>query len=105
MGQLRVSFAPTTNANTRADVGPRFVEGIYTRTVNAQTSAPDSAPATVQHTARGTLDSQLRGFLDLPDVAPSSNIDLHFLRGNCGVRFSSVDIAGLGEPRWLATNV
>ena len=97
MSILRVSVAPTGNAKVPPDVGPFFVDAVYTRTVTAASAEGSDRPTTIQDTARATLDNQLRGVISLADVAPSSTIELHFLRGNGGVRFSKTVAAGSGD--------
>jgi hypothetical protein len=87
MSMLRVSFAPVSSAEIPANAGPFFVDAVYTRSVEEQTTKElADLPKTVQETVRGTLDGRLNGSMELADVARASPIDLNFLSGNGALR-------------------
>lgn len=96
MRACRVTFV--ASAVDAASGGPYFVEAVYTRLIEsaAKRGLPD-LPKTFRETVRGALDAQLRGALELPDVADDSTIDLNFLAGNGAVRLTKT-IARKDEP-------
>jgi hypothetical protein len=87
MTTLKVSIAPAAGVTVPSGQGSFFLDAIYSRVLNAEKgSSLTDLPSVVQDTARASLDGQLHGSLNLPDVAPSSSIDLCFLGSNGGVR-------------------
>jgi hypothetical protein len=78
MSNLEVSIAPKPGASVRDDVGTIFVDVVYAREIEDNTS--------VQETVRVALEEKLRGSLELTDVAPSTSIDFCFLAANGAVR-------------------
>jgi GH25 family lysozyme M1 (1,4-beta-N-acetylmuramidase) len=87
MTALTVSIAPAAGVAVPPDLGSFFLDAIYSRSLNTETSSGlTDLPSVVQDTARAALDGKLHGSLNLPDVAPSSSVDLCFLGGNGGVR-------------------
>jgi GH25 family lysozyme M1 (1,4-beta-N-acetylmuramidase) len=98
MTTLRVSVAPKSDVEFPSDIGPFYVDAVYTRTFQSQADVGLSdLPSTVQDTVRTTLDQQLRGSVDLIDIAPSTPIDLYFLGGNGLVRLhkTMTSVAGV----------
>jgi hypothetical protein len=98
MTTLKVSIAPAAEVVVPAGQGPFFLDAIYSRVLESETNSDLSdLPSVVQDTVRAVLDDQLRGSLDLIEVAPSTNIDLCFLGGNGGVRLRKQVAAGEGD--------
>jgi hypothetical protein len=97
MASLTVTIAPASGVSLSANVGPFLVDVVFTRTLPAASGATKDLPATIQDTVRGSLDSQLRGLLGLPDVQPSSNIELSFLAGSGATRLKKTAPVGTGN--------
>src|SRR6185369_17829078 len=87
MPALQISVAP--NTALEAPVSAVFVDVVYPRTIESKPSdGVADLPSVVQETLRFTLDDQLRGSLQLVDVAPASAIALSFLAGDGTVRLA-----------------
>ena len=71
MSKLQVSIAHNSEANVPAIVGPVFVDAIYTRAVDGETSRITDLATADQASVCGTLNEQLWGALELPAVVPS----------------------------------
>src|SRR6266849_6202342 len=86
MTALKVSIAPAAGVGVPTGLGSFFLDAIYSRAEYRDgRRSHRSAQRGAGYRAR-RLDGQLHGSLDLPDVAPSSSIDLCSMGSNGGVR-------------------